>query len=302
MTTASNATNLDQTTDAGFRTWVAEMITNLVTNIGLTQTADTGQINTSTVTKPVAINTAAGYVILRFNDTLQSTAPLFIKMEFGSGSTVTNPNVWVTTGTGSNGSGTLTGVLSARTSLLGGVPGSPSAVTPSHYCYSATMGILIFFNKYNLVSNGALISLILFRSTDPTTGASTGDAYEYISTSAVANNGGAATGGSAQCYSYLTSLFVASIVSAGLHASIPFGILSTLFNGGVQVGIQWIVTPKIQVVAAIAPVTFNDFPVGATVVFALVGTTTHTFLCYGQPWGNTAYAGLGAGFCLGLWE
>lgn len=72
-----------QTTDAEFRTWVAAVIADLGT-LGLLQTADTGQINTSTVLKPAAANTVQGYTMWTMNDGLTN---FFIKIEFGSGST-----------------------------------------------------------------------------------------------------------------------------------------------------------------------------------------------------------------------
>jgi hypothetical protein len=106
MTTASTLTPFDQTTDAGFRAWVSSIITQLAA-VGLTQTSDTGQINTSTVTRPGSGNTSAGYTIWQFNDSLQGTSPIYFKLEFGSGSAAANPQMWVTVGTGTNGAGTI---------------------------------------------------------------------------------------------------------------------------------------------------------------------------------------------------
>jgi hypothetical protein len=101
-------------TDAGFRTW-AQKIHDALTAIGLTQTADTGQINLSTVTRPGSNDTAGGYEIWRFNDTLQATYPIFIKIEYGMNTVASNqPSLWITVGTGSNGSGTISGNPIAR--------------------------------------------------------------------------------------------------------------------------------------------------------------------------------------------
>lgn len=299
MTTATTVTNIDQSSDAAFRVWVQEMITALVSTIGLTQTADTGQINTSTVTRAAVANTAAGYVILRFNDSLQGTSPIFMKVEFGAGSGVAVPNSWFTVGTGSNGSGTITGTTSVRSSAQGGTPISALATYISRWCYTATQGSLGFCYKINGVTNGGFMSLILCRSTDPSTGASTGDSYEIITNS---GNGGSSSSGNCQCYSFLTSA-LPSIPSPGVFASIPFGLSSTLVNGGVQVGMGWILTPKVQVIASWCVVLFNDFPNGSTLVIALVGSTTHTFICIGQPWGNTQFSNsVVNGFCMMLWE
>ena len=100
-------------TDAEFRTWVGAIRT-AITGLGLIRTTDTGQIDIATVARPTVINTAMGYDIYRFADTLQATLPVFIKVEFGSGATATHPALWITVGTGTDGAGTLTGQVSTR--------------------------------------------------------------------------------------------------------------------------------------------------------------------------------------------
>jgi hypothetical protein len=82
--------------------------------MGLVQTGDTGQINWTTVLAPLAINTSQGYEIWRFADTMQATTPVFFKIEYGSGGAVNNPSLWLTVGSGSNGTGSLTGVTTIR--------------------------------------------------------------------------------------------------------------------------------------------------------------------------------------------
>ncbi len=104
-----------------FQTWVQGIHAQLVA-AGLIQTADTGQINSATVALPGAINTAAGYEIFRFNDTGvangQSVNPVFIKVEYGTGiGAVNRQALWFTVGSGSNGSGTITGVMIPRTQV-----------------------------------------------------------------------------------------------------------------------------------------------------------------------------------------
>lgn len=98
---------IDWSTDAGMRAAVAELITKLGT-LGLVQTADTGQIDTTTAVRGTA-GSIAGYFIFKFPD-----SSLYIKFEISSMAVVTSPGVYITVGTGSNGSGTLTGQLSTR--------------------------------------------------------------------------------------------------------------------------------------------------------------------------------------------
>lgn len=91
----------------------------------LTKTADTGQINWPTVTwVGHNDNTVVGYEIYRFNDSLQSSAPLFIKIEYGTGNALDNSNagrlisLWITIGKGSDGTGNLTGILQSQRLVL----------------------------------------------------------------------------------------------------------------------------------------------------------------------------------------
>lgn len=97
-------------TDAQFREW-GKAISDSLQAVGIVKTADSGQIDWATVAAPTSANTQMGYEIYRFNDTLQSTAPVFIKLAFGSGTSYSHPALWISVGTGSNGSGTITGEI-----------------------------------------------------------------------------------------------------------------------------------------------------------------------------------------------
>src|SRR5688572_17990860 len=89
---------------ATFAVW-GKALSDALTEKGLPKTADTGQINWLS---PPAYNgtggTAMGYENRRFDDALQATAPIFIKIEYGTGASSTNkaPGIWVTVGTGSD--------------------------------------------------------------------------------------------------------------------------------------------------------------------------------------------------------
>jgi hypothetical protein len=100
-------------TDAAFRTWGLAYNAKFA-SMGLIQTADTGQINWATVLAATVSNTVQGYEIWRFADTLQATAPVYLKIEYGDGPTIGNAAFWIQLGSGSNGSGGLTGILSTR--------------------------------------------------------------------------------------------------------------------------------------------------------------------------------------------
>lgn len=145
MTTSVSVIDISSfTTDAKFRTW-GSAINAALTAAGLTNTTDTGQINWSTVTKPVATATKAGYEIWRFNDTLQSTKPIFLRIDYGSGAVASgnSPATWLTLGTGTDGAGTVTGVNT------GPIAGAQTSSTPTNtsatiqVCYNATSGFLM---------------------------------------------------------------------------------------------------------------------------------------------------------------
>ncbi len=110
MATNSINTPISHADDAGFRAWVSEFITLITTGGALVQTSDTGQINTTTATRP-GVSAYGGYACFRFDDTLQSTVPYFFRFDFGTGTIATTPRIALTIGTGTNGSGTITGVI-----------------------------------------------------------------------------------------------------------------------------------------------------------------------------------------------
>lgn len=164
VATAITPTNA---TDAQFRAWGSAIGVKLLA-MGLIQTPDTGQINWTTVLAPLSANQVQGYEVFRFNDALQATAPVFIKLEYGSGNATANPAIWVSLGAGSNGAGSLTGILSARQSVV---------------CNAAAGPITAFWsgdtNRFAFCFQGtaaaATLLIALERSVD-TTGALTGEA------------------------------------------------------------------------------------------------------------------------------
>jgi hypothetical protein len=107
-TQAMSAVALQHTTDAEFRLWAGYIHNTFLLTSCWVQTSDTGQINLTTVTRPTVANTKQGYGVYRMNDTLQSTAPCFVRIDYGSGGVAANPGIWITIGTGSDGAGNIT--------------------------------------------------------------------------------------------------------------------------------------------------------------------------------------------------
>jgi len=91
-------------TDANFRSWATNLHNALIA-VGLVQTSDTGQADFTTVARP-----SAGlyvYKIYRFNDALQSAAPVFLRVEYGTSAT-NGAGVRIGMGRGTDGAGNLT--------------------------------------------------------------------------------------------------------------------------------------------------------------------------------------------------
>lgn len=134
-------------TDAGFRAYVqhVQYLWTQTDGTKVSITSDTGQIDVLTVTTPVpgtpAQNTLywSGYNIFRINDGVD--LDLRVKIEYGVaiGTTPTTnigePLLRATIGTGSNGSGTITGIILDSFLLKGAAWGSPLTSRGTFYSY-----------------------------------------------------------------------------------------------------------------------------------------------------------------------
>ena len=315
MTTAIVTTVVDHTTTAGFRTWGAEFHAQLVA-IGLTLSSDTGQINWTTVTYNSVANTVSGYEIWQFNDSLQSTTPIFIKIEFGS----TQPliaAIWITVGNGSNGSGTLTGLTTVRAQCQYYSSAYLSTVIPyiSRFVYNSTLGFFGFVWKTGSVAAGmAAGSAFIFRSND-SSGASTPTTVNLLTYCATSPSNGQAHG-IMQCLNYTTGInYPITGGNGGWWSSHPFALTNTTDGINFRVDPVFYLSPTINVSVNLGRALFSEVPLGTTVTATLVGSTSHSYVQVGCPWmyssSATTYVGLDAqsavlnGTVLGLlmlWE
>lgn len=134
MTTSTSSTRLRHDSDATFREWGLEFSTHLAA-IGLVQTADTGQINWGTVTRP-GTSTEAGFEIWRFDDTQQGTSPIYIRFGYGTGTAATNPRIQITVGSGTNGAGVITATGSYTIENVSGNTAEATDTTRnSYFCF-----------------------------------------------------------------------------------------------------------------------------------------------------------------------
>lgn len=370
MTTYSNNTNFISSTDAGYQQFLGEIIAGLVTNCGLTQTADTGQVtsttynavmtcNAQTATNQLTVNsisaggnnicigmqvvgagiaantsitafgtgtggtgtytlsstpgtiaaesmtiqfkaptgasTSQGYCMLRFNDTLQATSAIYIKLEFGTGGNgVGYPMIWATLGTGSNGSGTITGTTIPKSALCwGNYNGTGLTNYPSYYCYNATQGVAWFAFKCGGTGTGnnAMLGMLIYRSVD-NTGAPTSDAVMFLANQ-LNTTAGAANGGALGIYDYNRSTGTYSTASPNGTAGawntswfghLPFTCYSSLLGTTAQVYpiYQWkgnSTTPGIGITNAAAIGCGPDWGVlGTTGTITIIGATSLTYI------------------------
>lgn len=140
-------------TDAQFRAW-GSLVSGKLAAMGLVQTADTGQINWTTVLAPTVLQTVQGYEVWRFNDALQATFPVFFKLEYGSGSAAANPSMHLSVGNGSNGTGSLMGVLSTRQQVS-----CTAGASPITSYWSGDVDRVVFCFQGSSAANSLLLSM-----------------------------------------------------------------------------------------------------------------------------------------------
>lgn len=144
LTTGSIA--IDHTSDAGYRVWVAAFL-NALDNVNpaiLTRTSDTGQVNTSTITRPST--GTPDYAVYKFDDGIG--APLFLRFSFGTGNATTAPGMVFLIGTGTNGAGTLSGQLHAISGVWSGsnvaqLGPALACVVPGHFSFMFGQGAFV---------------------------------------------------------------------------------------------------------------------------------------------------------------
>jgi hypothetical protein len=165
MTTSSTSTRIRHDSDANFREWMNELHT-MITTVGAVQTADTGQINLATATR-AGINSDAGYTCYYVNDSLHGTAPIYFKLYWGTHNGTSRARLRIEVGTGTNGSGTLTGGDATIRTISGS--SNTDLTTDTTYLSHACMarGGFWFVAKIGRVSaNYAFMGVGIFRNCD----------------------------------------------------------------------------------------------------------------------------------------
>lgn len=287
MSINSTDTVFNHATDADFRTWGAQFSAALLA-VGLTHTADTGQIDWTTVLNPAS--GSAGYEIWRFNDTLQATKPIFIRFDFGSQSAGV-PAIWVQIGTATDGAGNFTGV-SFSTALAPMTINTliASGVTPyaNYFCYSTVVGALCIAFKLGgagLTAPGYGMCLI-GRSCDSTGAPTTTGVTIY-------------TGGVSPAVAQSVVFGLAAYAQHQNYGLVVGNVLGSAVGANVQAYLNWAHYPRVEPVNWACSLISDEFP---RVLFTtpLVGATAHTYLSLGI---NSPVASPGSNnihYCFGM--
>lgn len=250
--------------DATFRAWGTDLNTSFAA-VGLVQTADTGQINWTTVTKPAVGNTYAGYEIWRFSD-----SSIYMKWEYGTGSsTALNIGIRLTIGTGSNGSGTLTGTVSQSRILVANTSGGSSLY--SWMCCTTAFFGLRLWDSSSVADSGVSSAALVFicRSVDANTVPTNQSAIFYANTSSSTLT--------VESLNFQTSTSFGTITDSSF-CYIPFSLSSSLVGTQSQFFTHWYATP--QVVPVFPVVTVIQSEIGPNITFQAnpVGSTLRTFM------------------------
>lgn len=173
----SEFTNGDGTTgfngsDTLFRNWV-QAIHDALAAGGLVQQSDSGDIsNIATLTCPASTSQQRGYEVWALADSLQGSAPVFIKIQYGSGSGNANaPGLWFKIGTTHDGAGGIGGQTFAE---IG--PINHNALGDINKVSATASGLCIYIAAASGNTNGGL--MVIGRTRD-SAGAITADGFYY---------------------------------------------------------------------------------------------------------------------------
>lgn len=266
MTTQTYTSVVEHSSDATFRAWGLEFNTNLAL-VGLVQTADTGQINWTTVTRP-GVNTAAGYEIWRFSD-----SSLYLKIEYGTGSATTVPQMWVTVGTGSNGSGTITGQTSTRNIWTAQSVISSTVTTYTTYLCHTTNALTVVW-KVNASGGTTPLGFVVVGKTVDGSGAATTLGFgvlRYSSNTLVPS-----------FQSVRIASTAVTLTDSTRFAVVVGDVTSSLVGADIQAYQIWMNVPNVVPFAWACIYLTSEITRLNTFSVAMVASASHTYLAIGS--------------------
>lgn len=271
----------DNSTLANFKSWGSTLSAWMAT-AGWLQSADTGQVNWSTVAT-VPSSSAFVYEIWEPNDSLTN---FYLKIEYGTSSnSSTTPSLRISIGTGTNGAGTLTGFVTTPI-IMNQQATTPSATTTYECDFSGAAGRIGAMMWRNAPSGHYVNQMFAVERSLNSSGAYTGT-YVTLYFGGPINS---ASGNSAANFSQQTVYFGVGVApfpagGSGLqvrgvnnNASGVSSSVSTSFNGAIPLDMA---TPCVGFYdyagTAVGSVWGADVSEGVTFTATLYGTS-HTFM------------------------
>lgn len=279
----------DFANDAGFRVAFAALKRAML-DAGLAQTSDTGQVDVATVLKPTLNNAEAGYLMFRFADPLQTVAPVFIRVSFGVGSSTSFPRWTFRVGTGTDGAGVLTGLVSAQQAHSSNNPVAVAGATLTSYSThsSGFFGLCFALGVWNTGSAGA--PGVYVQRTCDNNGSPTSEGVVFLAPGVSVSSASAV-----EHLQFLPSPELITGRSDGL------GLLPWLPSRPTFVGLSpqafnhFVMTPKCRPLVGTCAFRRGETSLGQTFPLAMVGTVPRTYVGLGANAGNTLAIGASAG-------
>lgn len=278
MATVAYSSTYWYATTADFRAWGLEL-SNAMQTAGLVKESTvTGQINWATVNAPGTINTVAGYEVYRFNDALQATAPVFIKIEYGFAAALSVPTMWITVATTTTTTGNLGGVMTARVAM-GTIVGLSQQFRPLLTNICVLPGYVAVLHKRDATNNGYFPNCAHFfavcRTVDDA-GNNTGDGVMVFNSHTALN-----TSPYAQCLGFTPGFPYVSSYHPG-YAFMPYNLTTTnLGANDVQIFKTFGVFPQVRPNPYVLIYLRDEMPENTIMKAAMQGSTIHNYLAAG---------------------
>lgn len=270
---------MTNSTDALWRAWIQFIHDTFITTGGWVDPGDTGQMVIATSSHPTLANTFVGFRMYRMADALQATSPVFVRVDFYSGAAANTPQIVINFGTGTNGTGTLTGAFGNQMVVT-----CFSNNTNATHSYSSASTNRIALLMFVAAANTLMIMSI--ERTKDATGADTGAGLLCTW------GNGLASVGALQISAYQVPGGSSPPVEVGLNVVLSNQSGSSVFGGDVGVGVPLhFKSTAVQPGLGTVVVNSADFIAEATPTFTFYGAT-HVYQL-GNP--ATSQVGVAAG-------